>query len=83
MIYIQPLMPKKRRCVKRYRGQGFNEIELCLRLRYEIRRLFAPHIGISWNRIPGGTGDLAEVAEPSLDNWSHRDGDLTLPLVSG
>jgi copper resistance protein B len=41
-------------------GQGFNDIELGLRLRYEIRREFAPYIGISWNRKLGETADLAE-----------------------
>ncbi len=41
-------------------GQGFNNIELGLRLRYEIRREFAPYIGVSWNRKLGETADLAE-----------------------
>ncbi len=42
-------------------GQGFNDIELGLRLRYEIRREFAPYIGVSWNRKLGETADLAEA----------------------
>lgn len=40
-------------------GSGFNRVELGLRLRYEIRREFAPYIGISWTRLLGNTADLA------------------------
>jgi copper resistance protein B len=39
-------------------GSGINDIELSARLRYEIRREFAPYIGISWKRKIGETGDL-------------------------
>jgi copper resistance protein B len=39
-------------------GSGFNEIELGLRLRYEITRKFAPYIGLSWSRKLGKTADL-------------------------
>lgn len=38
---------------------GFNDIELGLRLRYEIRREFAPYIGVNWLRKLGNTADLA------------------------
>jgi copper resistance protein B len=41
-------------------GQGINDIELGARLRYEIRRKFAPYIGISWSRKLGETADLAQ-----------------------
>jgi len=41
-------------------GQGFNEIELGLRLRYEFRREFAPYIGVAWSRKLGETADLAD-----------------------
>jgi len=41
-------------------GSGFNDVVLDLRLRYEIRRQFAPYIGISWHRKLGRTADLAE-----------------------
>jgi copper resistance protein B len=40
-------------------GSGFNNVELGFRLRYEIRRQFAPYIGISWNRKLGRTADFA------------------------
>ena len=51
-------------------GQGFNDIELGLRLRYEIRREFAPYIGVSWNRKLGETADLAETDGEDIDTTS-------------
>lgn len=48
-------------------GQGFNDITLGLRLRYEIRREFAPYIGVSWKRKLGETADLAEKAGADTD----------------
>jgi copper resistance protein B len=42
-------------------GQGINDIELGLRLRYEIRREFAPYVGISWSRKIGETENLAQA----------------------
>lgn len=43
-------------------GSGLTDVELGLRLRYEIRREFAPYIGVSWNRKVGETADLARDA---------------------
>ncbi len=40
-------------------GSGFTDIELGLRLRYEIRREFAPYIGLAWTRRLGNTADFA------------------------
>ena len=40
-------------------GDGFNYVELGLRLRYEIRREFAPYIGVNWERKVGETASLA------------------------
>ena len=40
-------------------GSGLNDIELGLRLRYELERELAPYIGISWIRKVGTTADLA------------------------
>jgi copper resistance protein B len=40
-------------------GSGVNDIELGLRLRYEIRREFAPYIGVNWERKLGQTADIA------------------------
>ena len=40
-------------------GEGFNDVELGLRLRYEIVREFAPYIGVHWERKLGETADIA------------------------
>jgi copper resistance protein B len=40
-------------------GSGLSESEVGVRLRYEIRREFAPYIGVSWNRSYGNTADYA------------------------
>ena len=40
-------------------GAGVNDVELGLRLRYEIRREWAPYVGVSWVRKVGRTADLA------------------------
>lgn len=40
-------------------GSGLSNVEVGLRLRYEIRREFAPYIGLHWERKFGGTADLA------------------------
>ncbi|MNZ48941.1 Copper resistance protein B precursor [compost metagenome] len=39
-------------------GSGFSDLELGLRLRYEIRREFAPYIGVNWTRAYGNSADL-------------------------
>jgi copper resistance protein B len=48
-------------------GRGINDIEAGLRLRYEIRREFAPYIGVSWSRKLGDTADLARDEGESID----------------
>jgi len=40
-------------------GSGLSTAEIGLRLRYEIRREFAPYIGISWSKNYGDTADFA------------------------
>ncbi len=42
-------------------GAGLSDLEAGLRLRYEIRREFAPYIGINWSRLFGNTADLARI----------------------
>ena len=48
-------------------GKGINDVRLGLRLRYEIRREFAPYLGVSWSRKLGGTADLAEEKGEDID----------------
>ncbi len=43
-------------------GSGLSNAELGLRLRYEIRREFAPYIGVSWDRRFGKTADYWRAA---------------------
>lgn len=49
-------------------GQGFNRIEFGLRLRYEIKREFAPYIGVAWQRALGDTADLAAAAGQDIES---------------
>ncbi|HHJ64096.1 MAG TPA: copper resistance protein B, partial [Aquifex aeolicus] len=37
--------------------RGLNSVELGLRLRYEIRREFAPYAGVSWTQLFGESAD--------------------------
>jgi copper resistance protein B len=43
-------------------GAGLATLDAGLRVRYEIRREFAPYVGVVWSRKFFGTGDLAEAA---------------------
>jgi len=43
-------------------GSGLSTVETGLRLRYEIRREFAPYVGVSWERSLGDTADFARAA---------------------
>lgn len=43
-------------------GSGLTDIEVGLRLRYEIRREFAPYIGVNWKRRFGQTADYIRAA---------------------
>lgn len=43
-------------------GSGINDVELGARVRYEMRREFAPYMGLSWFRRTGATAGLARAA---------------------
>ncbi len=47
---------------KRGVGSGLSEAALGLRLRYEIRRQFAPYVGVEWAGKYGRTADYARAA---------------------
>ena len=49
-------------------GSGLSQLELGLRLRYEIRREFAPYVGVEWSRKFGDTADFARDADASARN---------------
>lgn len=42
-------------------GSGLSTAEAGLRLRYEIRRQFAPYVGVSWTRSVGDTADFVRA----------------------
>lgn len=42
-------------------GAGGSELEVGLRLRYEVRREFAPYFGYVWNKTYGRSGDIARA----------------------
>ncbi|THD07362.1 copper resistance protein B [Rhodanobacter lindaniclasticus] len=42
-------------------GRGISDAKLGLRLRYEIRREFAPYLGVVWTRRFGATADFART----------------------
>jgi len=49
-------------------GSGLSEMAVGFRLRYEIRREFAPYVGIEWIGKFGGTADFAKLAsEPTSE----------------
>ncbi len=48
-------------------GPGLRQVELGLRLRYEIVRELAPYIGFVWERKVGRTADLARGAGAASD----------------
>ena len=42
-------------------GQGLNTLEAGLRLRYEVRRRFAPYVGVAWERAYGQAARLRRM----------------------
>jgi copper resistance protein B len=48
-------------------GSGLSDLELSLRLRYEVRRELAPYLGVGWFKRFGSTADLARAAGEGSD----------------
>lgn len=49
-------------------GSGLSDIEIGLRLRYEIHREFAPYVGVVWQQRLGGSRDYVRaMGEPADD----------------
>lgn len=55
-------------------GGGLSSVEAGLRLRYELRREFAPYVGVNWERRLGATADMARA---------RGDGTGGIALVAG
>ena len=47
---------------QRLLGSGLSDLELGVRLRYEIRREIAPYVGVSWRRLFGETADFSRAS---------------------
>jgi copper resistance protein B len=50
-------------------GSGLSDVTLGVRLRHEIRREFAPYIGVSWTGRFGRTAELARAAAEPVREW--------------
>ncbi len=52
-------------------GSGFTDVELGLRLRYEVEREFAPYVGVEWSSKLGSTSRYARLRgeEPAATNF--------------
>lgn len=51
-------------------ASGFTDIEAGLRLRYEVRREFAPYVGVAWGKALGGSADLARAVGDDVEATS-------------
>ena len=51
-------------------GKGLSDAELGLRLRYDIRREFAPYIGVQYRRAFGDTRQFLRAEGEDAAGWS-------------
>ena len=49
-------------------GSGISDLELGLRLGYEMKREFAPYIGVNWNKKVGQTADYASAEGETVED---------------
>jgi len=49
-------------------GAGLGDMELGLRLRYEVTREFAPYVGVNWTKKFGQTADFAKAEGEDVDD---------------
>lgn len=49
-------------------GSGLSDVEAGLRLRYEIRRQFAPYVGVAWHRRFGHARDFVRANGEPVDD---------------
>lgn len=62
-LILQPRLEGQfygKRDAERQLGSGLSDLTAGLRLRYQIRREFAPYVGIEWAGKCGGTADYAQ-----------------------
>jgi copper resistance protein B len=51
-------------------GKGLSDVELGLRLRYEIKREFAPYVGVKYSRAFGDTRQFRKAEGEQASGWS-------------
>ena len=51
-------------------GRGVNDVEFGLRLRYEIKREFAPYVGVSWLNRYGASAQFARERGERVGGWN-------------
>jgi copper resistance protein B len=51
-------------------GAGLSSADVGLRLRYEIKREFAPYVGVQYERRFGDTADFARAAGEDVGGWA-------------
>lgn len=51
-------------------GSGLSTAELGLRLRYEVKREFAPYVGVAYERAFGDTADFRRAAGDKAGGWN-------------
>jgi len=73
-LYLQPRLETRlaaRAAPGLGQGAGLNHLQLGLRLRYELRREFAPYLGWVWRRAYGGAGSAlrAEGLAAEASGW--------------
>jgi copper resistance protein B len=51
-------------------GRGVNDIEFGLRLRYEVKREFAPYMGLAWQKRYGRAAEFAQDRGERSVRWS-------------
>ncbi|MFT5482125.1 MAG: copper resistance protein B [Halieaceae bacterium] len=50
-------------------GSGLSGVQAGLRLRYELRREFAPYIGVNWSKEFGETAEYSRINNETTDGW--------------
>jgi len=55
-------------------GSGLSDAEIGLRLRYDIRREFAPYVGVQYSRAFGDTRRFRRAAGADVGGWSLMTG---------
>ena len=70
-VFLQPTVEANlysKNDAERDIGKGLSDLQAGLRLRYEVRRQFAPYIGVEATRHYGKTADMLRVKGESISN---------------